>query len=320
MSKKTIYNSPFFSIIIPTYNRSNFLLNAIQSVLKQTLKSFEIIIVDDNSNDDTKKKILEFSNMINKNLIIKNDFFFIKTLQSKCVEIESFLESEDQNFKYIKLKKNNGVSISRNIGSLFSRYNFLCFLDSDDLWHKNKLQKQSKVILSNKDIHLIHTNEKWLFNGKHLNKKNIHKVDKNSFIADSLMRCMISPSSVCIKKNIFFDCNGFNEDYTVCEDYDLWLKFLFHYNISYIDEKLVTKHGGHEGQLSKRFNGMDYWRVKSLIYLLKRNKSDNFLEICTQKEIKRIILFKSKILSDVFLKYNNNDKLTELNEMLSRLN
>ena len=85
----------------------------------------------------------------------------------------------------------------------------------------------------------------------------------------SLSRCVISPSCAMIRLDLYQELGGFNESMPVCEDYDLWLKITAKYKIGYIEEPLIKKYGGHLDQLSRKFHGMDYYRILALFELLK---------------------------------------------------
>lgn len=102
-------NEPLVSVIIPTYNRGRLILDSVNSVLNQTYKNIELIVVDDCSTDDTKEVI------------------------------ESI---KDSHIKYIKLEKNSGACIARNRGIEKSTGEFIAFNDSDDLWIPEKICRQ----------------------------------------------------------------------------------------------------------------------------------------------------------------------------------
>jgi glycosyltransferase involved in cell wall biosynthesis len=128
------------SVIIPTFNRSAMLREAVESVCMQDYSSKEIIIVDDGSTDDTEDMISRFQPGI----------------------------------IYIRVQ-NGGVSRARNIGIRRSSGELIAFLDSDDLWLPGKLKRQVEYFQKNPDIHLCQTEEIWVRNGKRVNSKSIHK-------------------------------------------------------------------------------------------------------------------------------------------------
>ena len=243
------------SVIIPTHNRILFLKRSIDSVLAQILQPYEIIIVDDGSSDGT-------SAMIKKNY---------------------------PNLKLI-YQENKGVSAARNIGVKASSGDWVCFLDSDDEWKKNKLSEQHMALEKNATYSFCHSNEEWIKNGKKINQKKKHKKYGGNIFKQCLDMCRISPSSVMINKNVFKDTGLFNENLIICEDYELWLRICSHYKVLFIDEPLIIKYGGHEDQLSSSYEPIEYYRIKALEYLLLTKMTDN-----NKKEAVKMLLFKLNI-------------------------
>lgn len=248
-------NKPRVSAIIPTYNRGWSIRDAVQSVLAQSYDDFELIVVDDGSTDNTKELLLKYENKI----------------------------------KYI-YQDNKGVSSARNSGIKESRGKYISLLDSDDIWRKKKLYEQIKLIDGNPGIRVCYTNEIWYKNGKHLNQKKKHRKYSGNIFEKCLPLCIISASSVIIAREVFDDVGLFDEDFEVCEDYDLWLRIAMNYNVHFIDKKLIVKRGGHPGQLSEKYWGMDRFRIKSLLKLLKTDMSSEcrkavISEICKKSEI-----------------------------------
>ena len=225
------------SVIIPTYNRKHLISRAIKSVINQSLKPFEIIVVDDGSTDGTYEFI--------------NQFF---------PEIRVIRQS------------NNGVSSARNLGLKNAKGNWIAFLDSDDEWLFKKLELQKKAI-DHLDKYLIcHTNEIWIRNGTRVNQMKKHQKHGGFIFEKSLDICRISPSSVLINKKIFEHIGKFDETLKICEDYDLWLRISSRYPVLFLDEMLIKKYGGHESQLSKNTIGIEQYRIKSLEKILKNIK------------------------------------------------
>lgn len=252
------------SVIIPTYNRIFFLKRSIDSVLEQILKPYEVIIVDDGSSDGT-------STMIKKNY---------PKINLICQE-------------------NKGVSAARNIGIRASSGDWVCFLDSDDEWKKNKLNEQMLAIKKNTNYSFCHSNEEWIKNGKKINQKKKHKKYGGNIFKECLDMCRISPSSVMINKSVFDDIGFFNEDLVVCEDYELWLRICAHYKVLFVDEPLIIKYGGHEGQLSNSIESIEYYRIKALEYLLSTEMTYE-----NKKEAVKILLFKLGIYLNGLKKRN----------------
>ena len=225
------------SVIIPTYNRVKFLPACINSVLKQSIPVEEIIVVDNNSSDGTVN-------------YIRDKFKMVRVL----------------------IERNKGVSFARNLGILNSKNNWVAFLDSDDEWMPDKIQKQIELIKRlNYKVNFIHTNEKWVRNNITLNQKKKHAKKGGYIFQDCLDICKISPSSTLIKKSLFDQYGLFNTKFKVCEDYELWLRFTSKIEIGYINEVLIKKNGGHNDQLSKKYWGIDRYRIKALEKLIVTN-------------------------------------------------
>ena len=220
------------SIVIPTYNRHNILAEAITTVLAQTLKDFELIIVDDGS---------------------------------KPVEHQTWPDER----VLVYQRPHRGVSAARNYGAAVAKGKYLAFLDSDDLWRKNKLEKQIIFLQNNPELKICYTDEKWLRNGQHLNQLKKHQKSGGWIFNKCLPLCLISCSSIIMERQVFDQLGGFDEKLPVCEDYDLWLKMAARYPIGYLPEKLIIKRGGHPDQLSRKYWGMDRFRIMSLERLLK---------------------------------------------------
>ena len=224
------------SVVIPSYNRKEFLKRSIDSAINQTKKPFEIIVVDDGSTDGTET-------------MIKSDYDFVK---------------------FIK-QKNKGVSAARNIGIEVSIGEWICFLDSDDEWKKDKLEKQIIAMESNPCYKFFHSNEIWIKNGIRINQKKKHKKYGGDIFDKCLDMCRISPSSVMIDKTVFDEVGNFNENLVVCEDYELWLRICDKYRVFFIDEPLIIKYGGHQGQLSYSIESIENHRIKALEHLILGN-------------------------------------------------
>jgi len=222
------------SVIIPTYNRKKTLARAIQSVINQSLSPFEILIVDDGSNDGT----------------------------------EEWVKDNFQNIKYI-YQNNRGVSSARNIGIENANGDWVAFLDSDDEWLPNKLYEQVKATDSNPEVKFFHTNEIWIRNGVRVNQMKKHKKYGGYIFEKCLDICRISPSSVLIKKELFDNIGTFDESLRVCEDYDLWLRITSKYPVVFLDVPLIYKYGGHADQLSKVNDGIESYRIQSLEKIIK---------------------------------------------------
>ena len=271
------------SVIIPTYNRYYFLEKAVKSVLKQSLKDFELIVVDDGSKDGTKELI-----------------------QSFCGE----------RFRYF-YQENRGVSAARNKGVIESKGDLIAFLDSDDCWKEKKLEKQVKVMESNSCL-ISHTQELWYRRGKILNQKKKHRKRSGNLFKKSLEMCSISMSTVMIRKSLFDEVGLFDENLTVCEDYDLWLRITSKYPVHLLDEELTVKDGGRSDQLSKKIPMPDRFRIQSIYKLLEDGVLDKNQSIMALKALQK----KCKIYINGCRKHRRDEEALKyesiLNEILNK--
>jgi glycosyltransferase involved in cell wall biosynthesis len=233
-------HKPLISVVIPVFNRENLIKKAIESVLCQTYSNYELIIVDDGSRDNTKKILRQYQ--ITYPHIIK-----------------------------VIYSRNKGVSCARNIGIAKARGEYLAFLDSDDLWISSKLCEQIDFMLK-KNLDICQTEEIWVRNNVRVNSKNKHKKKSGKIFYDSLVLCIISPSAVMIKKTVFENIGMFDEKLLACEDYDLWLRISLYYPIYTMSKSLIIKNGGHADQLSRKYWGMDRFRVYSMLKILRKEK------------------------------------------------
>ena len=124
---------------------------------------------------------------------------------------------------------------------------------------------------------------------------------------------MISPSTVLMKKSFFNQFGFFREDFPVCEDYDLWLRASASLPIGFIKTPLICKYGGHDDQLSRKYFGMDYFRVKSMASLL----SQGGLSLKQEEKAKEILLKKCEILLNGYRKYQNFKHFEEISDIKS---
>lgn len=222
------------SVVIPTYNRSAFLRDAIDSVLCQQEAAFELIVVDDGSSDDTEK----------------------------------IVESYGTAAQYVR-QSNSGVSAARNKGLAIACGEWLAFLDSDDFWLPGKLRLQLDYLAATPALKVCQTEELWVRNGERLNPRKYHAKPSGYCFPQLLERCLVSPSAVMIHRDVFADVGLFDEELPACEDYDLWLRIGCKYPIGLLQQPLIVKRGGHPDQLSSSIPGLDKYRIAALIKILR---------------------------------------------------
>ncbi len=220
------------TVIIPAYNRSLMLKQAVDSVLNQDYPHFELIAVDDGSTDDTPEMLACYGDKIT---VIR--------------------------------QQNLGVSAARNRGIAAAKGELIAFLDSDDLWLPGKLTKQAEFFHANPEALICQTEEIWIRRGKRVNPKNRHKKLSGLIFEPCLHLCLVSPSAVMMRGSLFEKVGLFDETLPACEDYDLWLRVSGQYPVFLIDTPMIVKRGGHEDQLSAA-PGLDKYRIASIRKLL----------------------------------------------------
>lgn len=251
-----------FSVIIPSFNREEQTIAAVNSVLKQTYKNFELIVIEDGSSS---------------------------------LGLERVVLEAGQN--YFGLEENRGVSCARNFAVSKSSGEYLAFLDSDDLWLENKLERQRDYFIENPDCKIMQSDEIWIRNGVRVNPKKVHAKPEGDVFKKSLKLCCISPSAVVIRRDLFDEVGGFDEEMRVCEDYDLWLRISARERVGFLDEKLVVKYGGHADQLSRSVEAIDRFRVYSMRKLLGSGVlSDEQVQMVREEMEKKVaVLMKGAI-------------------------
>lgn len=180
---------PLISIITPSYNSEKFIKETIESVLNQTYKNWEMLIIDDCSSDSSPELIKEYCR-------------------------------KDERIKYLKNKKNSGPAISRNLGLDNSKGEYIAFLDSDDIWFKEKLQIQMEYIIKNK-ADVLHNNYYFCDENGNVIKeiKNDYKLDYKKILKSN----QIKTSFLIVKKEILKNIRFQNIKH---EDYAFFLDFL----------------------------------------------------------------------------------------------
>ena len=204
-------NEMLVSVVVPTYNRKKLLSVAINSILNQTYKHFEIIIVDDCSTDGTKDFVLSY---------------------------------EDDRIKYFRNNTNIYAAESRNVGIKKSNGDFIAFLDDDDEWLPNKLEKQirlfdnSKVGLVYSSIELFFKKTNIVYNTRPLLRGEVYK---NLLIKNYVGA---TPSAMIRKEalNDILDYKYFDSIFPAREEYDLWIRISKNWEIDYVKDSLVRQY------------------------------------------------------------------------------
>lgn len=241
------------SVIIPVFNRIDSLKSAVESVLCQTFKPIELIVVDDGSSLDIRGALTPYLSSI----------------------------------KLLHLKENRGVSAARNAGIKAATGNFIALLDSDDLWLPFKLELQIKRMLDSNAM-ISHTDEFWWKSGKFVNQGKNHTKYGGDIFCKILDICRISPSSAVFHRSVFEKIGFFEESLKACEDYDMWLRIAAVYSILYIPIKSIVKRAFLEDHLSANVGHLEYLRLLSLCQFISVKKELNYFNVkSAYKEIAR---------------------------------
>lgn len=197
---------PTVSIILPTYNREKLISFAIQSVLNQTCSDFELIIVDDGSQDNTTNLVSKFN---------------------------------DSRIRYIHHYQNAGVSAARNTGIEQAKGQYIAFLDSDDEWLPEKLEQQLQIFQDQPTVAVIYS---WLIKESQNNQSQTIRSSKyRGYIYGDLLYSNFigTPSTVIVKRECFDSGIRFDPHLPCCEDWDVWLKLAKFYQFEVILAPLV---------------------------------------------------------------------------------
>jgi len=205
------------SVIIPAYNAGKYISEAMESVLTQTYPSYEIIVVDDGSIDRTKETI--------DGLRVKGEVCKI-------------------DIKYI-YQENKGPAAARNKGIKEAKGDYIAFLDSDDLWLPEKLERQM-ALLRQSNYAMVYSDMSHEVDGEEIYrsylKEKKYKFYGNGDVYKQLLReNFIFTPTVIVKKAVIKSVGYFDERYKICEDYKMWLKIAKDYKIGFLDEPLVIR-------------------------------------------------------------------------------
>jgi len=182
------------SVVIPAYNSSNFIVETLGSVLRQTLAPREVLVIDDGSTDDTA----------------------------------AIAESFGSPVRVIRRWSNSGQGTCRNFGVQIATSEWIAFVDADDVWEPDKLEKQIAELARYPGADVCYTGRvEYIQNGRSAKFGRVLSVAPAGELRESLFRnTSFLPSSVVIRRSIFLQSGGFDTRFTIVEDWDLWLRLL----------------------------------------------------------------------------------------------
>jgi glycosyltransferase involved in cell wall biosynthesis len=231
-------DKPLFSIVTPTFNRETFLSEMIESVIAQTFRRYEHIIVDDGSTDDTELLIQQFV-------------------------------SKDNRIRYIK-QENKGRSVARNVGVEAAKGEFICFLDSDDKWLPSHLAVINTVTAMKTTPALFHTGLIWFHNDGKPNHY-VQYASRNTFSSnvEYVISNQFAPDCVCVHKSIFLK-HSFSPELFINEDVELWARIASEFPIISIEAHTAMLRV-HEGNTDKIFGDTVTPRKDAFNVMLKNS-------------------------------------------------
>lgn len=222
------------SVVIPTYNRAELLYNSINSVLSQTFSDFELIVVDDCSPDNTSAVLGSFS---------------------------------DKRLRVLRNSSNKGIAAVRNIGVTNSNGQYIAFLDDDDEWLPDKLEKQMKVLKSGPgSLVCVYSGSLIIGPGGDVVRTSV-PIYRNKVLNELLLGNFITTSTVFLKKSCFEKTGLFDEDIPFGEDYDMWIRIAEHFEYDFVPEPL-TRYRVHPGSLTRNYAKV----ISGLVKILSKHE------------------------------------------------
>jgi len=219
MKKDNKIITPLISIVIPAFNAERYIAQTLNSVLNQDYPSFEVIVVNDGSTDQT--------------------LTILKQYEDKITLIDI---------------KNHGVSFARNLAVKNAKGAWLAFIDADDLWDNNKLSIQFNAL----DGELwSHCNSLYIGDDQpgNVTRADLSSQDSGMIFSSLLLENFITTSTVLIKKSLFTASQGFDENFDALEDWKLWLEISKNHPIAYIAEP-IAEYRVYQGSTSRKARKM----------------------------------------------------------------
>lgn len=253
-------NKPRVSIVIPTYNRADMVVECLESVFTQTYTDYEVIVVDDGSTDNT----------------------------------EEILKPYHARIKYIR-HENKGNAAARNSGLDIAKGELIAFLDSDDLWMPDKLRRDVDYLDSQPDVDMVCANGTFFGSPKFAGKKVVPDKRAIPLARDGVTlkaiftRSSLRPSAMVLRKRVIEGTNGFDPDFAACVDLDFAFRVLMKYKVVFINEPFfkMRKHDDHVSGDSER---RTLFNIKAIEKLLKEYPEAR--KLISEKKINRRLAYR----------------------------
>jgi glycosyltransferase involved in cell wall biosynthesis len=259
------------SVIIPFYNRANYLGDAVASVFFQTVGNIQLILVDDGSTDGS----------MGAGAAIWDELASGRAGSGGSAAGRAAPRGSRELVR-LSLSHGGTPGRARNRGAEAADGELIAFLDSDDIWLPEKLARQLPLHRGPDAVHLSHTRERWLRAGevalpdggpppmREVSQKRQTHRRRGDLFADSLWKCIIGPSTAMMDRRLFLELGGFREDLEVAEDYEFWIRVTAGREAGYIDVPCVEKRARMPGQdqLSERYGQIEVFRIDALWGLL----------------------------------------------------
>ncbi|MBU41963.1 MAG: hypothetical protein CMN76_01995 [Spirochaetaceae bacterium] len=231
------------SVIIPVRNRPELLREALESVIQGTVLPAEIIVVSNGKPEERSRDREGF--------------------ESWKTQMDSPLLRHSAPI-FLELRHKVGPAAARNLGAQKANQSYLAFLDSDDLWHADKLDRQLRFLQKRPHLKACHSQERWLKDQKELSVPRRLLPVTGRPLKESLDVCLISASSLLIERSGFLQMQGFDERFPSCEDYEFWIRYFLAGSMGCLEEPLITKRSGSWNQVSSS-GLLDLQRLRALV-------------------------------------------------------
>lgn len=239
---------PLFSVVIPTYNRASTISRSLDSIIAQSLKEWECFVVDDSSTDNTKEIIEDY-----------------------C--------KKDLRFHFLINERSKGASGARNTGIIHAKGEFISFLDSDDIWHPDCLQKQLEKYQNNENVGCVYSNLNNIMSDGSQTPFGVPLGVEGNIFPEILKQGYMAPTSaLSAKKNLLAEVGMFDESLPASQDDDICFKLAKNSEIAYIPEVMAYMHVNSSNRISDNSLNvaMGWW-------MLWNKYEDDVLENCDKE-------------------------------------